>query len=145
MPMKAAKANRKAATCRRTPKISKLAPAVGFEPTTNRLTADRSTTELRWIAYCSKNRQTHFAHSRSRGKFQSRDRPRRAGSSRAVAKTALSRARLLSARLMVPVSRESKKLGSIETREDSRGNSQLVGSGFCSTFVSEKDARERTA
>ena len=26
-----------------------LAPAVGFEPTTNRLTADRSTTELRWI------------------------------------------------------------------------------------------------
>jgi len=28
---------------------SKLAPAVGFEPTTNRLTADRSTTELRWI------------------------------------------------------------------------------------------------
>jgi integrase len=29
----------------------KLAPAVGFEPTTNRLTADRSTTELRWIIY----------------------------------------------------------------------------------------------
>ena len=28
-----------------------LAPAVGFEPTTNRLTADRSTTELRWIIY----------------------------------------------------------------------------------------------
>src|SRR5205814_7021024 len=27
-----------------------LAPAVGFEPTTNRLTADRSTTELRWIS-----------------------------------------------------------------------------------------------
>jgi hypothetical protein len=27
-----------------------VAPAVGFEPTTNRLTADRSTTELRWIA-----------------------------------------------------------------------------------------------
>ena len=27
-----------------------MAPAVGFEPTTNRLTADRSTTELRWIA-----------------------------------------------------------------------------------------------
>ena len=26
----------------------KMAPAVGFEPTTNRLTADRSTTELRW-------------------------------------------------------------------------------------------------
>src|SRR5215475_9652182 len=28
---------------------AKLAPAVGFEPTTNRLTADRSTTELRWM------------------------------------------------------------------------------------------------
>ncbi len=28
---------------------TELAPAVGFEPTTNRLTADRSTTELRWI------------------------------------------------------------------------------------------------
>ena len=26
----------------------RMAPAVGFEPTTNRLTADRSTTELRW-------------------------------------------------------------------------------------------------
>src|SRR5436853_105543 len=26
-----------------------LAPEVGFEPTTNRLTADRSTTELLWI------------------------------------------------------------------------------------------------
>ena len=25
-----------------------MAPAVGFEPTTNRLTADRSTTELLW-------------------------------------------------------------------------------------------------
>ncbi len=30
-----------------TPK-HKNPPAVGFEPTTNRLTADRSTTELRW-------------------------------------------------------------------------------------------------
>jgi hypothetical protein len=28
----------------------RMAPAVGFEPTTNRLTADRSTSELRWIA-----------------------------------------------------------------------------------------------
>jgi hypothetical protein len=28
----------------------KFAPEVGFEPTTNRLTADRSTTELLWIA-----------------------------------------------------------------------------------------------
>jgi hypothetical protein len=32
-------------------KAQKLAPAVGFEPTTNRLTADRSTTELRWIFF----------------------------------------------------------------------------------------------
>ena len=31
--------------------FEKLAPAVGFEPTTNRLTADRSTTELRWIVF----------------------------------------------------------------------------------------------
>ena len=30
------------------PKTFKLAPEVGFEPTTNRLTADRSTTELLW-------------------------------------------------------------------------------------------------
>jgi hypothetical protein len=32
------------------PKHLRLAPEVGFEPTTNRLTADRSTTELLWIA-----------------------------------------------------------------------------------------------
>ena len=31
-----------------------MAPAVGFEPTTNRLTADRSTTELRWIVSAKK-------------------------------------------------------------------------------------------
>ena len=31
------------------PEHGSLASAVGFEPTTNRLTADRSTTELRWI------------------------------------------------------------------------------------------------
>ena len=30
-----------------------LAPEVGFEPTTNRLTADRSTTELLWILFPS--------------------------------------------------------------------------------------------
>ena len=30
--------------------LREVAPAVGFEPTTNRLTADRSTTELRWIS-----------------------------------------------------------------------------------------------
>src|SRR5207248_2020610 len=34
---------------------TELAPAVGFEPTTNRLTADRSTTELRWIVPRSLN------------------------------------------------------------------------------------------
>jgi hypothetical protein len=31
--------------------FKKMAPEVGFEPTTNRLTADRSTTELRWIVF----------------------------------------------------------------------------------------------
>ena len=31
------------------PKARRMAPEVGFEPTTNRLTADRSTTELLWI------------------------------------------------------------------------------------------------
>jgi hypothetical protein len=36
--------------------LKDLAPAVGFEPTTNRLTADRSTTELRWIVLCSRER-----------------------------------------------------------------------------------------
>jgi hypothetical protein len=40
-----------------------LAPAVGFEPTTNRLTADRSTTELRWII-CLKTGVHIFAHDR---------------------------------------------------------------------------------
>ena len=39
-----------------------LAPAVGFEPTTNRLTADRSTTELRWITQLKKTRVGIFAH-----------------------------------------------------------------------------------
>jgi hypothetical protein len=34
-----------------------LAPEVGFEPTTNRLTADRSTTELLWIAMRSIERR----------------------------------------------------------------------------------------
>jgi hypothetical protein len=41
---------------------SKMAPAVGFEPTTNRLTADRSTTELRWISQLKKPRAAIFAH-----------------------------------------------------------------------------------
>jgi hypothetical protein len=31
-----------------------MAPEVGFEPTTNRLTADRSTTELLWITQLKK-------------------------------------------------------------------------------------------
>jgi hypothetical protein len=31
------------------PAARRMAPEVGFEPTTNRLTADRSTTELLWI------------------------------------------------------------------------------------------------
>ena len=35
----------------------KLAPEVGFEPTTNRLTADRSTTELLWIVQRSIERR----------------------------------------------------------------------------------------
>ena len=35
---------------RPTPRTWRVAPEVGFEPTTNRLTADRSTTELLWIA-----------------------------------------------------------------------------------------------
>ena len=34
-----------------------MAPEVGFEPTTNRLTADRSTTELLWIAMRSIERR----------------------------------------------------------------------------------------
>src|SRR5947207_6084922 len=37
-----------------------MAPAVGFEPTTNRLTADRSTTELRWIFF-SRLRSVYLA------------------------------------------------------------------------------------
>ena len=41
-----------------------LAPAVGFEPTTNRLTADRSTTELRWNFLCgSRGRELCAAES----------------------------------------------------------------------------------
>jgi hypothetical protein len=38
-------------------KHSTVAPEVGFEPTTNRLTADRSTTELLWIAMRSIERR----------------------------------------------------------------------------------------
>ena len=40
----------------------RMAPEVGFEPTTNRLTADRSTTELRWITQLKNRRVGIFAH-----------------------------------------------------------------------------------
>ena len=50
---------------------SRMAPAVGFEPTTNRLTADRSTTELRWIVSAKKIGGIYLAHSLSAGKRQS--------------------------------------------------------------------------
>jgi hypothetical protein len=40
--------------------VAKMAPAVGFEPTTNRLTADRSTTELRWIFVCRSIERREF-------------------------------------------------------------------------------------
>src|SRR5438128_2087057 len=43
-------------------RFARLAPAVGFEPTTNRLTADRSTTELRWITQL-KNRESVFSRT----------------------------------------------------------------------------------
>jgi hypothetical protein len=46
-----------------------LAPAVGFEPTTNRLTADRSTTELRWIVFALELRAVYVAHTPLRGKL----------------------------------------------------------------------------
>ena len=41
-----------------------MAPAVGFEPTTNRLTADRSTTELRWIFVCRSIERREFCAAR---------------------------------------------------------------------------------
>src|ERR1700731_2937643 len=41
----------------------KLAPEVGFEPTTNRLTADRSTTELLWIVHARRARPVNFAQA----------------------------------------------------------------------------------
>ena len=44
------------------PERGRMAPAVGFEPTTNRLTADRSTTELRWITQ-SKSREWVFSRT----------------------------------------------------------------------------------
>ena len=51
---------------------AKLAPAVGFEPTTNRLTADRSTTELRWIKSFGRTAGIQFAQRMASGKFVSK-------------------------------------------------------------------------
>src|SRR5205814_8193846 len=48
-----------------------MAPAVGFEPTTNRLTADRSTTELRWITFLAERRAYSLPReSRAASRFQ---------------------------------------------------------------------------
>ena len=52
----------------------KMAPAVGFEPTTNRLTADRSTTELRWILFAARLSGVNFAQPASCGKCDFRPR-----------------------------------------------------------------------
>ena len=46
-----------------------MAPAVGFEPTTNRLTADRSTTELRWIVFRARIKAVYVAYTPLRGKL----------------------------------------------------------------------------
>lgn len=45
-----------------------VAPEVGFEPTTNRLTADRSTTELLWIVSPALARAVNFAQPVPLGK-----------------------------------------------------------------------------
>jgi hypothetical protein len=53
-----------------------MAPAVGFEPTTNRLTADRSTTELRWIDRRDfAVRGFHFVRISAASKRKSREAP----------------------------------------------------------------------
>src|SRR6266513_4007484 len=50
---------------------NRMAPAVGFEPTTNRLTADRSTTELRWIKCLARRREYSLPReSRAASRFQ---------------------------------------------------------------------------
>ena len=46
-----------------------LAPEVGFEPTTNRLTADRSTTELLWIVIPSIDEAVKCLRARKRQVF----------------------------------------------------------------------------
>src|SRR2546428_140063 len=53
------------------PEHVKLAPAVGFEPTTNRLTADRSTTELRWNLLSLRLSGVYIAQTSSHHKYQS--------------------------------------------------------------------------
>ena len=50
--------------------IRVLAPAVGFEPTTNRLTADRSTTELRWIAFVNAEHTLASPFTRGKRRFR---------------------------------------------------------------------------
>jgi hypothetical protein len=50
-----------------------LAPEVGFEPTTNRLTADRSTTELLWMVLRPIER-LNFAYAAFCGKSELRER-----------------------------------------------------------------------
>ena len=47
----------RASTGTHTKSKPKMAPEVGFEPTTNRLTADRSTTELLWIVALGERRE----------------------------------------------------------------------------------------
>jgi hypothetical protein len=51
-----------------------VAPEVGFEPTTNRLTADRSTTELLWIGKSVDRRGVYVAQATCVGKERFRPR-----------------------------------------------------------------------
>ena len=50
-----------------------MAPAVGFEPTTNRLTADRSTTELRWIALGDAEHTVASPFVQGKGRFGTKE------------------------------------------------------------------------
>jgi hypothetical protein len=50
-----------------------MAPAVGFEPTTNRLTADRSTTELRWIALADAEHTLALPFVQSKRRFDTKE------------------------------------------------------------------------
>jgi hypothetical protein len=51
----------------------RLAPAVGFEPTTNRLTADRSTTELRWIALADEEHTVNSPFVQGKRRFGTKE------------------------------------------------------------------------